>query len=96
MISIDLKFAVKKSKISTGSWKFFFHDYYIFFFQFPEIFYRGLYDMSACQYGSPIVLSWPHFYDSDEMNGKVQVFEITNLEEILGIQSFTSLFVDLR
>ena len=52
--------------------------------------------MSACQYGSPIVLSWPHFYDSDEMNGKVQVFEITNLEEILGIQSFTSLFVDLR
>ena len=41
--------------------------------------------MSACQYGSPIVLSWPHFYDSDEMNGKVKVFEITNLEEILGI-----------
>ena len=41
--------------------------------------------MSACQYGSPIVLSWPHFYDSDEMNGKVKVFEITNLEKILGI-----------
>ena len=95
MISIDLKFAVKKSKISTGSMNFF-HNYYVKDIKFPDIFYRGLYDMSACQYGSPIVLSWPHFYDSDEMNGKVKVFEITNLEEILGIQSFTSLLVDLR
>ena len=39
--------------------------------------------MSACQYGSPIVLSWPHFYDSDEMEDTVEVYEITNLEEIL-------------
>ena len=38
--------------------------------------------MSACQYGSPIVLSWPHFYDSDEMEDTVEVYEITNLEEI--------------
>ena len=52
--------------------------------------------MSACQYGSPIVLSWPHFYDSDEMEDKVEVSEITNLEEILGTQSFTSLMADLR
>jgi scavenger receptor class B protein 1 len=25
----------------------------------------GLFNVSACQHGSPIMLSWPHFYDAD-------------------------------
>lgn len=25
----------------------------------------GLFDMSPCKYGSPILMSWPHFYQAD-------------------------------
>ena len=26
---------------------------------------RGLFNMSACQFGSPAMMSWPHFFEAD-------------------------------
>ena len=26
---------------------------------------KGVFNMSACQYGSPIMMSWPHFFQAD-------------------------------
>ena len=47
---------------------------------------RGLFDMSGCQRGSPIILSWPLFYDSDDNINKVEVFEIRNLKNKLKVR----------
>lgn len=42
--------------------------------------------MSGCQRGSPIILSWPLFYDSDDNINKVEVFEIRNLKNKLKVR----------
>ena len=52
--------------------------------------------MSGCQRGSPIILSWPLFYDSDDNINKVEVFEIKNLKNKLKVRRQIPLFANFE
>ena len=47
--------------------------------------------MSGCQFDSPILISWPLFYDSDNVN-KVEVFEIRNFKKHLDQEQWARKF----
>ena len=50
---------------------------------------KGVFDMSACQYGAPIMMSWPHFFQADP----------TLLEGVIGLKPNPSkhqFFMDIQ
>ena len=50
---------------------------------------KGLFNMSACQFGSPTLMSWPHFFEADPKLLK-------DIEGLEPVQQKHQFYIDLQ